>query len=108
VLLMERFYIDHLGGSSAPAALCQAQIWLRKATARELAERFAIERAKPDEQRRMAYEQASEAWRRFARMRPDERPFANPIYWAAFAFSLAGLLSAAVDVIWYHRSHHPL
>jgi CHAT domain-containing protein/tetratricopeptide (TPR) repeat protein len=55
VLLMERFYIDHLGGTSAPAALRQAQIWLRGATARELAERFAIERAKPDEQRQMPY-----------------------------------------------------
>jgi CHAT domain-containing protein len=87
VLLMERFYIDHLGGTSAPAALRQAQIWLRGATARELAERFAIERAKPDEQRQMPYEQASEAWRRFARMSPDERPFASPVYWAAFMFS---------------------
>ena len=35
----------------------------------------------------MPYEQASEAWRRFARMSPGERPFASPVFWAAFAFS---------------------
>jgi CHAT domain-containing protein/tetratricopeptide (TPR) repeat protein len=87
VLLMERFYADHLAGASAPAALRQAQIWLREATAQELAERFASERAKPDAARLMPYEQASEAWRRFARMDPSEQPFASPVYWAAFTFS---------------------
>jgi hypothetical protein len=35
----------------------------------------------------MPYEQASTAWRRFAGMQPDIRPFAHPFYWAAFIFS---------------------
>ena len=47
VLLMERFYRDDLGGAPAPAALRQAQLWLREASARELAERFTIGAASP-------------------------------------------------------------
>ncbi|MBU0492440.1 MAG: CHAT domain-containing protein [Chloroflexi bacterium] len=98
-LLMERFYVNHLRGDPdeeldtrsplPPAeALRRAQIWLRKVTAEELAERFESELAKPDTERAMSYEQASEAWQRFAIDREkNDQPYAHPVYWAPFMFA---------------------
>jgi CHAT domain-containing protein len=86
-LVMEHFYTNHLNGSAVPAALMEAQHWLRDVRAEKLAARFKAERLKPAQERLMTYKQASQAWRRFAAMDPDDRPFANPYYWAAFTFT---------------------
>ena len=86
-LLMERFYANHEDGMALPAALRAAQFWLRDVPAGELAARFEAERRKPKHERSMPYEQVSAAWQRFNSLQPDERPFAHPVYWAAFTFS---------------------
>jgi CHAT domain-containing protein len=75
--------------TSVREALAGAQKWLRSATAGELADFFAAERARlEDETNEALYERASDAWRSFATA-PDPRsaPFSHPIHWAAFAFT---------------------
>ncbi|MBK8985332.1 MAG: CHAT domain-containing protein [Chloroflexi bacterium] len=87
MLLMDRFYHLHLDERvEAAIALQRAQSWLREVTAGELAERFGEERMKLKGSRLILAE-ASEYWRRFASLEPEERPFADPYYWAAFTFT---------------------
>jgi CHAT domain-containing protein len=89
MLLMERFYQRHLqDGLEIAEALRQAQLWLREVTAGELTERFSAEgelilSSSP----RMPAEVVIKQCRHFATLSPDDRPFADPYYWAAFTFS---------------------
>jgi CHAT domain-containing protein len=87
MLLMEYFYRIYLqNGTDIADALCQAQLWLRGVTAEELANRLGQERMKSKDNR-LALAEASDYWRRFAAMEPEERPFSHPYYWAAFTFT---------------------
>jgi CHAT domain-containing protein/tetratricopeptide (TPR) repeat protein len=87
-LLLIRFYRLHLQDGLAPsAALRQAQMWLRGASAAQLGlaghyQRLheASQRSDPETFRAMRYYQAN----------PDVRPFHHPYYWAAFVFSGVG------------------
>ncbi len=87
-LLLIRFYRLHLQEGLAPsAALRQAQIWLRGASAAQLglAEHYqrlheASQSSDPEAFRAMRYYQAN----------PEVRPFRHPYYWAAFVFSGVG------------------
>jgi CHAT domain-containing protein/tetratricopeptide (TPR) repeat protein len=97
MLLMVRFYEFHLQGDPAtgegpvpPArALCRAQLWLRDVTNAELGERFEVyKQTAPDapDSSRMPYAFAREMFVEHTLRDPNERPFAHPYYWAAFAF----------------------
>ncbi len=90
-LLMERFYHGWLKEGQSPAAALQsAQRWLREVTNAELSELFHARReTAPDRPRgasRMPYEQAVEQFTRHALDNPNDRPFAEPRFWAAFTF----------------------
>ena len=87
MLLMERFYTNHLSGMSLPVALQKAQLWLRDVTAGNLTKRFDEERNKTDHECIMSVEDAKKAWERFDSMEPDVQPFSNPLYWAAFTYT---------------------
>jgi CHAT domain-containing protein/tetratricopeptide (TPR) repeat protein len=82
-LLMERFYRNHLElGMPLPAALREAQLWLRDATKQELGDYYKTFL-------RMTKPEALEAWMELDNRwkNPDDRPYAHPFYWAAFVFS---------------------
>lgn len=83
-LLMSRFYQELEQGRPTGAALRAAALWLRSLTARELRERFAEEKNRTGQGRMMSYHDASMAWRRFAALHPDEKPFLHPFHYAAF------------------------
>jgi CHAT domain-containing protein len=81
-LIMERFYSNHVqNGMEFPAALGEAQRWLRQATAREMGLVELWE---------CVYQNSGEsdvdAFRamRYYRSNPEVQPFAHPYYWAAF------------------------
>ena len=86
MLLMERFYEKHLEGLAPPTALRRAQLRLRDITARELTERFAAE-----ETARLAGSEPADLtgdqFLRFAARDPDDHPFAEAHYWAAFTLN---------------------
>ncbi len=83
-MVMARFYECHLGdGLNPAAALRLSQIWLRDATAKELADLCNVWRRQPGP----AQEIASRAWRHFARLAPGEKPYAHPQYWAPFVLT---------------------
>jgi tetratricopeptide (TPR) repeat protein len=70
-LLMRRFYGEMLEGNAAPAeALRRAQLWLRDATVACL----------------LTFDEAPEAARRWRLLNaaPDQRPYANPYFWAGY------------------------
>lgn len=79
-LLMDRFYGRHLDGMPIAAALREAQRWLRDVTAGELAT-YIQQRRDTAPSPRPAL---SAAWRRFVGSPPEQRPFAEPFYWAPF------------------------
>lgn len=85
MLLIERFYEHFLDGRSPAQALREAQMWLRDVTASVLSAHFS------DVRKRAAqgpeYDSASRAWRRFAALEPESRPFEHPYFWAAFTLS---------------------
>jgi CHAT domain-containing protein len=84
-LLMQELYRRHLSdGQEIPAALRDAQLWLRDATAKELELAAYWERHYRASGRRDV--DAYHAMRYFQH-HPDEQPFAHPYYWAAFAFT---------------------
>lgn len=87
MLLMERFYTTCLSTGSLSHALRDAQSWLRKVTAGELAARFKTIRQTSSTSSVFTYEEASQAWRRFAGLPPETLPFSHPYYWAAFTVS---------------------
>ena len=79
-LLMERFYRNHIKlRLSGPAALQEAQLWLRGATRKELGDYYKAFI-------RMSAEEAFEAFISISGA-PDDRPYENPFYWAAFTFN---------------------
>jgi CHAT domain-containing protein len=88
-LLMARFYALHLrnagdegdGPLEPAAALRKAQLWLRAITNEQLAELFDAYRHSASGHLR---EVAREKYRQFTLRDPQERPFENPYYWAAF------------------------
>jgi CHAT domain-containing protein len=85
-LLIERFYRGHLYGLPPAAALRAAQRWLRDISVQEalLDEHYAeVYRTTTDpEQRKMAFRTM-----RYFKRHPEERPFASPRHWAAFALT---------------------
>jgi tetratricopeptide (TPR) repeat protein len=87
MLLMEQFYLGLLGGNGMEpaAALRRAQIWLRDATAGDLAARWRTfcQTSDDPELCKLAFMEV-----RAAEARPMERPFSHPSCWAAF--TLAG------------------
>ena len=85
MLIMERFYIEFLGGETVPKALRSAQRWLREVTAEELAELFAQKRLQGHQPTHDDHIAA--AWFQFAAMSPTEKPFRHPYYWAAFTYT---------------------
>lgn len=88
MLLMERFYQLHLqDGLEIATALRQAQIWLKNATAGELAAHFEAEEETALNKVRMPIETASAQYRRFTEFPEQLRPFEHPYFWAAFTFS---------------------
>jgi tetratricopeptide (TPR) repeat protein len=79
-LLMDRFYERHLGGLPLAEALRDAQLWLRDATAGELAARVRDRRTNA-----MPHDGAlSSIWRRLVAKPAAARPFAEPFFWAPF------------------------
>jgi len=92
-LLMQRFYMNHLWGSSDPSqdtlslsppakALRRAQIWLRdQVTARYVRDYLAQALDKGI----VSASQAMPYLRGFDDLPDDALPFASPYYWAAFA-----------------------
>jgi CHAT domain-containing protein len=89
MLLMERFYEGELkGGLDAAAALRSAQRWLRTSvTAGWLCERFRREDRRRGKEGALAGGVAREVRREFFFLPPDERPYAHPYDWGAFALS---------------------
>ena len=81
-LLMERFYRNHLErGLTYAAALREAQLWLRGATFQELGDYYKTFM-------RMSAGDAFAAFMELSRHgKPDDCPYANPFYWAAFTFN---------------------
>ena len=81
-LLIKHFYREHLKeGMSPDRALRSAQLWLRGATRQELGDTYkSIESID-----RMSH---YEAYRELIMDGdPDDKPYANPYYWAAFTFT---------------------
>jgi CHAT domain-containing protein len=88
MLLMERFYQLYLRDGLHPrVALRAAQLWLRDVTCGELAARFEAEKEKPEAERILPDQEASEAWQRFSAHEPTQRPFLDPSHWAAFVYT---------------------
>jgi CHAT domain-containing protein len=87
MLLMERFYRTHLQlGQTCAAALRDAQLWLRDASARQLrlAERWRyLYRTTTDSNLAAIALQRMKTWERH----PEHQPFRHPYYWAAFSIS---------------------
>jgi CHAT domain-containing protein len=81
-LLMERFYRNHLEcGLTYSAALREAQLWLRDATVKELGDYYKTHI-------RMSADDAYTAFMELnIRSKPDDHPYANPFYWAAFTLN---------------------
>jgi len=91
MILMDRFYHFFRGADmSFPAALREAQLWLKDATSEAVAELVGTYRALPDCPETSAL--ARKMFREFALAPLDHgSPFAHPYYWAAFAYSGATL-----------------
>jgi CHAT domain-containing protein len=87
MIFMDRFYhIFRAAQMSYPAALREAQLWLKDVTSDALAEMVGTYRALPDCPETNAL--ARKMFREFA-LAPagQEPPFAHPYYWAAFTYS---------------------
>jgi hypothetical protein len=63
--------------------LCSAQRWLREATAAELAANLRPDHAQA--KIGIPSESARPLWTMMRRREPDEKPFAHPTEWGAFA-----------------------
>lgn len=78
---MEYFYRKHLKEGLPPTqALRAAQLWLRDAARRELGDYYQSFLGKSP----AALEAFTEI---MTGGPPDEKPYANPFYWAAFTFT---------------------
>jgi len=81
-LLIERFYQNLLRQGLAPSqALREAQLWLRDVTRKELGDYFKSHIRIGASEAATAFMETSLAGD------PEERPYANPFYWAAFLFT---------------------
>jgi CHAT domain-containing protein len=85
-LLMERFYSNHIGGMDIPSALQGAQLWVRDLTATEVAEHVekCYRSGKWEGKSKEFIEMYRKRFLELAREAPDNKPFENPHYWAAF------------------------
>jgi len=84
-LLMERFYRNHLEGEmDFPAALQEAQAWVRRLEAREVVEyaEACYRQSKPAQQAELL--KYMRHYRHLAEIDPTAKPFSHPHYWAAF------------------------
>jgi len=87
-MLMARFYdLWRDGDLSPPQALRQAQIWLRDSKVKDLLHQFRDRM--PSARLRMSAEAAESFYKhkRIAWGEPEDRLFANPVYWAAFTYT---------------------
>jgi CHAT domain-containing protein/tetratricopeptide (TPR) repeat protein len=87
LLLGEFFKQWDQGRRAVPTALTAAQKWLREVKASELAALFAAKRAQYRRDATIFYAGVTAAWRHFAAMAPEERPYDQPYFWAAFTFN---------------------
>jgi CHAT domain-containing protein/predicted negative regulator of RcsB-dependent stress response len=86
-MLMVRFYDLWRGDGLPPAeALRQAQIWLRDTTNAQKADYFGTELPELSAAR-MPVPLADALFKEAALKNPEERAFAQPFHWAAFAFT---------------------
>jgi CHAT domain-containing protein/exonuclease VII small subunit len=86
-MLMVRFYDLWRGDDLPPAeALRQAQIWLRDTTNAQKADYFGTELPELSAAR-MPVPLADALFKEAALKNPEERAFAHPFHWAAFAFT---------------------
>jgi CHAT domain-containing protein len=86
-MLMVRFYDLWRGDRLAPMeALRRAQIWLRDTTNAEKAAYFGTELPELTATK-MPVPLADALFKEAALLEPDERSFAHPFHWAAFAFT---------------------
>ncbi len=86
-MLMVRFYDLWRGDDLPPAeALRRAQIWLRDTTNAQKADYFGTELPELNSTR-MPEPLADALFKQAALRKPDERAFAHPFHWAAFAFT---------------------
>ncbi len=93
-LLMQRFYRNHLRlAMTVPAALREAQLWLRNVTRAELGEYYTLQiktRSAENEAPGAPTQQTllDDLFAALLEVRsggaPAERPYAHPYYWAAF------------------------
>jgi CHAT domain-containing protein/tetratricopeptide (TPR) repeat protein len=87
-LLMERvYYFYYLENHYPAAALRAAQRWLRDLTNEELIEFLQKRMEKTQGQSRMAYSLIREKFAKRAVREPHKKPFASPVFWAAFTFN---------------------
>jgi CHAT domain-containing protein/tetratricopeptide (TPR) repeat protein len=83
MLLMRRLYEGLLNERlSPPQALRRAQLWLRDATNQSLVKMYQMMRGEKDAP--LFARQLDREMRRHALGAPNDRPFSNPYYWAAF------------------------
>jgi CHAT domain-containing protein/tetratricopeptide (TPR) repeat protein len=92
-LLLARFYHYHLADSLDPAtALCRAQHWLRKSTAKQLGlakryEQLYLESGRHDTRSFRAM--------RYYNHHPESMPFEHPLYWGGFIYTGATIITDA-------------
>lgn len=82
-LLIAAFYHRWAASRDPARALCSAQRWLREATTAELAASLRPDHAQA--KIGIPSESARPLWTMMRRREPDEKPFAHPTEWGAFA-----------------------
>ena len=87
MMLMARFYqLWKQDGLEPPAALRQAQLWLRDTTNAQKAEYFQTFLPTSDTAR-LPVHIADTLYKHTLLARPDDNDFAHPFYWAAFTYT---------------------
>ena len=87
-MLMVRSYRNHIKkGMASPAALREAQLWLRKATRKEIDGYYA------------SFIQTSQQkpFEVSIGIKADERPYESPYYWGGFTYNGASIDGRCID-----------
>ena len=90
MMLMARFYeLWKRDGLEPPAALRQAQLWMRDATNGQKAEYFKdfLPEFKPEPRTGLPIHVADTLYKASILSLPDDNDFAHPFYWAAFTYT---------------------